>query len=311
MPAQHSLLAGINCIQALISRKLTEDEIIMTDTPTQLQDVPLPIRIQLSHAYFQHLANRLRVDVLHIKGYAFADEVYRPGRSSTDVDLLVRPEHLDRFIEGALADGWRVLTHFETGSIFEHAMTLYHGSWGLVDIHRYFPGIGDSDGSAFETLWIQRRTRNIAHYPCQLPSLVDSRIIVVVHGARSATAQKPDITFLENTLSPSEWSEIRRRLPELSAEVAFAAAMGELDSFKSHRDYLLWKSVSEDTPEHIRWKARFDHAQGVREKLRVVTNIFLVNRDHLAMELGHEPSKKEIREKFFSRFTMFSFAKRK
>lgn len=283
----------------------------MTDVSPKLQDVPLPIRIQLSHAYFQHLADRLNIDILHVKGYAFAGEIYRPGRSSTDVDLLVRPEHLDRFVEGALGDGWKILTHFETGSIFEHAMTLYHGSWGLVDIHRYFPGLGDSNGSAFESLWNQRRTRNIAHYPCQLPSLIDSRIIVVVHGARSTATTNPDITYLKETLSPSEWDEMRRRLPDLQAEVAFAAAMGELDLFKHHPDYLLWKSVSEDTPDHIRWKARFDHAQGLKEKLHVLTSIFLVNKDHLAMELGHEPSKKEIWEKFFSRFAVLNLSRRK
>ncbi|WP_185173384.1 nucleotidyltransferase family protein [Rothia nasimurium] len=274
----------------------------MTDTPTQVQDVPLPIRIQLSHAYFQHLANRLRVDVLHVKGYAFADDVYRPGRSSTDVDLLVRPEHLDRFIEGALADGWRVLTHFETGSIFEHAMTLYHGSWGLVDIHRYFPGIGDAQGSAFETLWQQRRTREIAHYPCYLPSLTDSRIFVVVHGARSENEYNADIEYLRKTLSPAEWQEMRDRLPALGAELAFAAALHELDGFTDHPDYLLWKSVSEKTSTYIRWKARFMHAKGFRAKMRVVFSIVLVNKDHLAMELGHPPTKEEVRQKFFSRF---------
>lgn len=283
----------------------------MTDSVSQLQDVPLPIRIQLSHAYFQHLALSHGLDILHIKGYAFAQEVYRLGRTSTDVDIIVRPSHIDRLVSLATSDGWEILAHFETGSIFEHAMTLYHGSWGLVDIHRYFPGLGDSNGSAFESLWNQRRTRNIAHYPCQLPSLIDSRIIVVVHGARSTATTNPDITYLKETLSPSEWDEMRRRLPDLQAEVAFAAAMGELDLFKHHPDYLLWKSVSEDTPDHIRWKARFGHAQGLKEKLHVVTSIFLVNKDHLAMELGHEPSKKEIWEKFFSRFAVLNLSRRK
>lgn len=274
----------------------------MTDTSSPLQDVPLPIRIQLSHAYFQHLADRLKVDLLHVKGYAFAGEVYGPGRSSTDVDLLVRPEHLNRLIDAAVQDGWEILAHFETGSIFEHAMTLYHGSWGLVDIHRYFPGIGDTRGSAFEALWQQRRARLIAHYPCQLPSLLDSRIIVVVHGARSTAEHNPDISFLKETLSPDEWAQMRSRLPELQAQLAFAAALHELDAFKDHPDYLFWKSVSEETPEHVRWRARLEHAQGVRGKVKVLMSILLVNKDHLAMELGHAPSQREIREKFFSRF---------
>lgn len=283
----------------------------MTDVSPKLQDVPLPIRIQLSHAYFQHLADRLNIDILHVKGYAFAGEIYRPGRSSTDVDLLVRPEHLDRFVEGALGDGWKILTHFETGSIFKHAMTLYHGSWGLVDIHRYFPGLGDSNGSAFESLWNQRRTRNIAHYPCQLPSLIDSRIIVVVHGARSTATTNPDISYLQETLLPSDWEEMQARVPELQAEIAYAAALGHLEQFKEHPDYLLWKSISEDTPDYLQWKARFAHAQGLHQKFKVALSILLVNKDHLAMELGHAPSKSEVREKFFSRFTQLSWIGKK
>lgn len=276
----------------------------MTTTSPQLHDVPLAIRIQLSHAYFQHLADSQGLDILHVKGYAFAGEVYRPGRSSTDVDLLVRPEHLDRLVEAARADGWEVLAHFETGSIFEHAMTLYHGSWGLVDIHRYFPGIGDVQGSAFETLWQNRRQRLIAHYSCNLPSLVDSRVIVVVHGARSTAERHPDISHLQQNLSPTDWEQMEQRLPELVAEVAYAAALGQLDRFRAHPDYLLWKSVSEDVSELTRWKARFTRAQGFKEKTRLLVNILLVNKDHLAMELGRVPSKKEIRDKFFSRFTI-------
>lgn len=274
-------------------------------SPSEGIDVPLPIRMQLSHAYFQHLAERNHIDILHIKGYAFAEEVYYSGRNSTDVDILVRPEHLDRLVDAALADGWEIMAHFETGSIFEHAMTLYHGSWGLADIHRYFPGIGDAQGSVFEMLWQKRRIREIAHYPCFLPSLVDSRIFVVVHGARSAAQINSDIDHLHSSLTSADWQTIRDRVPELGAELAFAAALGELEQFNKHPDYLLWKSVSEETPVHLKWRARFKHAQGLRGKARVLLSILRVNRDHLAMELGHQPSPQEIREKFFSRFRVW------
>lgn len=283
----------------------------MTGLVSQPQDVPLAIRIQLSHAYFQYLAETHGLDILHIKGYAFAQEVYRPGRISTDVDILVRPSHIERLVELALADGWKILAHFETGSIFEHAMTLYHGSWGLVDIHRYFPGLGAPDGSIFDVLWSQRRIKFIANYPCYVPSLVDSRITVVVHGARSIVNRNPDITYLQETLSTTDWRRMQERVPELEAELAYAAALGHLDKFTYHPDYLLWKSVSEDTPDYLRWKARFMHAHGIRQKAKVIFSILFVNKDHLAMELGHSPSKAEIREKFFSRFTQLVWLRKK
>ncbi len=65
------------------------------------------------------------IDILHVKGYAFSCEISLQGYSS-DADLLVRPSHVDRFVEILLADG-RIQAHFETGSVFEHAMVaLYH-----------------------------------------------------------------------------------------------------------------------------------------------------------------------------------------
>ena len=59
----------------------------------------------LAHAYFQRVANANGIDILHVKGYAFGPEVYRPERHSTDVDLLVRPSHVDRFVQALIAQG--------------------------------------------------------------------------------------------------------------------------------------------------------------------------------------------------------------
>ena len=39
-----------------------------------------------------------------------------------------------------------------------------------------------------------------------------------------------------------------------------------------------------------------------RDKLRTLKNIFLVNKDHLAMQLGHTPTRAEVYAKFFERF---------
>ncbi|MDO4898397.1 MAG: nucleotidyltransferase family protein [Rothia sp. (in: high G+C Gram-positive bacteria)] len=265
-------------------------------------DVPLGIRLRLCHAYFQHLAQKHDIDLLHIKGYAFEGDVYRKGRVSSDVDVLVRPQHVDRLLTVMKDDGWSILAHFETGSVFQHAMTLYHSSWGLVDIHRYFPGIGSAEGEAFDRLWEHRRERLIAGVPCLVPSLVDCQIFVIVHSARSADQHVPDVEFLESTVSEEQWHTMRNRVPELGAELGFAAAMGELEQFKDHPDYLIWKSVSQNVPVYLLWKARFQQAQGVRAKLAFIANLIRVNRDHLAMELGHSPSQREIRQKFFSRF---------
>ena len=63
------------------------------------QTTPLAARIRLAHAYFQRIADMHSIDILHVKGYAFSQEIYRKGRYSSDADLLVRPSHVDRFVE--------------------------------------------------------------------------------------------------------------------------------------------------------------------------------------------------------------------
>jgi len=244
------------------------------------------------------------IDILHVKGYAFSQEIYRKGRYSSDADLLVRPSHVDRFVEILLADGWRIQAHFETGSVFEHAMTLYHASWGLTDIHRFFPGLGRHGDyeRAFDRVWAARKTRMIAHRPCVVPSDLDARLLVVLHRARAASRYSADINYLVSLLSYSDWQRLRARAEELDSSLAYSAAMGGLEQYRDDRDYLLWLSVSQDVPHYIQWIGRLQSATTLHDKLRTLKNIFLVNKDHLAMQLGRTPTKAEIRAKFFERF---------
>lgn len=265
--------------------------------------VPLKVRLTLSHAYFQHLANRYSVDLLHVKGYAFGTEIYREGRASSDIDVLVCPEHLKVLIYALKKEGWRILTHFETGSIFEHAMTVYHPAWGLADIHRFFPGLGSSAETTFQLLWDQRREKLLGGYPCAVPSLVDSRIIVITHDARSQQTITPDVQYLQQNLNDEDWNQLEARVDELDCRIAYLAALDRIDESQDSEDYLIWKSFKQGTPVSLQWKARLSRAKGIRGKIRVLNKIFWVNKDHLAMELGHSPSTREVVVKFFSRFS--------
>ena len=276
--------------------------IVTTHSPNtpEPQTTPLAARIRLAHAYFQRMADMHSIDILHVKGYAFSQEIYRKGRYSSDTDLLIRPSHVDRFVEILLADGWRIQAHFETGSVFEHAMTLYHASWGLTDIHRFFPGLGRHGDyeKAFDRVWAARKTRMIAHHPCAVPSDLDARLLVVLHRARAASRYSADINYLVSLLSYSDWQRLRARAEELDSSLAYSAAMGGLEQYRDDRDYLLWLSVSQDVPHYIQWIGRLQSATTLHDKLRTLKNIFLVNKDHLAMQLGRTPTKAEIRAKF-------------
>lgn len=268
-----------------------------------LAHVPLEVRLKLAHAYFEYQAGLLAADVLHIKGYVFGTDTYPSQRTSSDVDLLVRPSHVDAFLAGLVKDGWEVLSTFESGSIFEHASTIYHPIWGLCDIHRYFPGIGyENPEVAFTQLWEARRYKEMAGIPCATPSLLDSRLLVVIHGARTINVlTHPDILHLKETLESETWDQMQERARELDALLAYDTALGDLEKHRKSPYYLMWKSVSEPVPAYVQWWARITRVRGLKNRVRVILQIASINEDSLAMSLGHRPSKQEKRAWFYSR----------
>lgn len=288
--------------QVKLKVAMTSQETDQQQGPSGLQ-VPLQARIMLSHAHLQHLAQEADLDILHIKGYIFGSDTYPRDRASTDVDVLVRPQHLEAFIEATRQAGWKAVTSFASGSDFHHAMTIYHPVWGLADIHRSFPGLGLGTAQAFEALWSQRRLKKMGGFPCQTTSLVDSWLLVYIHSARSTLDFKPDVRYLNSLLSSRQREAVAQRVEQLGAELAYAAALGTLDRYSDHPDYLFWKAASEPTTEVTRWYARVKNAPTFTEKLRTFLDIIFVNRDHLAMKLGHEPSAQEVCQHFFSRFS--------
>lgn len=251
-------------------------------------------RLQLGHASLQATAERAGADLLHIKGYAVTPGFYRADRRSTDADLLVRPEHLDRFCRALLETGWEVVTHFRSGSLFQHAMTLRHPWWGAVDLHRMFPGIQLSPEEGFARLWEVRETTEIAHLPCQVPGLLDQVLLIMVHAGRDGARGQADMDYLTRILSRADFSRIQARARELHAELALAAALGRIEEYREHPDYLVWKYLGQGGSRLDEWRARFRAARTPAQRLRTVASMVRVNRDHLALSLGHAPSRPEV-----------------
>ncbi len=84
------------------------------------------------------------------------------ARRSIDVDVLVRPAHLDRLFTVMHEHGWTTKYRFEDGSAFEHAATMAHPFLAPVDVHRHFPGIDSDPEAAFTRLWSDRHTVELA-----------------------------------------------------------------------------------------------------------------------------------------------------
>ena len=264
--------------------------------------VPLSVRLRFGHAAVQHLADEIGVDVLHIKGVAVDAELRPLTRRGSDVDVLVRPDHVARLDRALRQHGWPLYSTFEYGSPFGHAQTYLHDAWGYVDIHRYFPGIrvDARPRRSTECGPIGRRSPSPASdAPCR--ACPPRRCSSLLNAARSR-ADRQDVEVV--------WTHGGRRAPlgrskplvaDLDAPVAFAAAVGELDRYRGERDYRLWKVVSEGGSRSEEWWARVRAAPTLGAAARVIARAPLVNVDHLAHRLGRQPTKPEIVAEFFAR----------
>ncbi|HEY5860769.1 MAG TPA: nucleotidyltransferase family protein [Actinomycetota bacterium] len=263
--------------------------------------VPLSVRLRFGHAAVQTLASTVGVDLLHIKGAAVDPSLRPGGYAGTDVDVLVRPDHVAALDRALQQRGWRLYSTFEYGSPFGHAQTYRHDTWGYLDIHRFFPGIRDDPGRAFDRFWADRHEVAIAGVGCPVPSVPAQAVLLVLNAARSPAGRRPDVQLAWNEASPEHRAEIEALVADLDAPVAFAAATDGLDRYRGQRDYALWRVISEGGSRASEWWARVRAAPSLGAALRVAARAPLVNVDHFAHRLGRPPSRAEIVGEFFRR----------
>jgi hypothetical protein len=261
--------------------------------------VPLSVRLLLGRGAAQLLADEAGADILHIKGDAVADEFGLDGGSGSDVDVLVRPAHVDRLHAVLIAHGWTVYSTFTYGSPFGHAQTYVHGIWGYLDLHRLFPGIRRDAALAFDTLWEGRMTASFADVAVSVPSLTGQRLILLLNAARSP---RPGVvqTLWTDAAGPDR-AAVTALADVLDARVALAAATGDLERFRTDRAYALWRVISQGGSRSEEWRARIHAAPTRREQLEIALRAPLVNVEHLEHRLGRAPTTAEIVREFFAR----------
>lgn len=266
--------------------------------------VPLSARVELAHAAVQALADDRGIRVLHIKGPA-ADPTLRAGTSAgSDVDIIVDPCHVPTLLTTLRAAGWTSITDFTTGSAFDHAANLFHHDWGLLDVHRTYPGLDRDPQATFERLWATRQTLLLAHYPCAVPDRTAQALVVLLHAARSphlAGELHPDAgpAWFERT--DAERLAVSELAADLGAQVALAAATGRLDELPTTGEAALWVWFAKGGTRLEEWQARLRAAPTWRARLSVIRRAFLVNEYYLAQRLGHDPTPAEIRREALRR----------
>ncbi|GAA1439170.1 hypothetical protein GCM10009641_46220 [Mycobacterium cookii] len=260
---------------------------------SDVRAAPIAARVHLAHAVVQKLADDAGIDLLHLKGPAVLPGLRAEGRHSSDVDVLVRPSHLDRLVAAVESVGFEQRTGFATGSVFAHAANWWHDDWGWVDVHVSWPGVTVDAERAFDVLARDRVVRPIAHRDCHVPDRTAQRLILVLHSARSGGTA--DLDHAWSGAEPHEQDAVRALAAELRAEVALAAGIGELELHRGDPTYLLWRHVTQGGSRLDEWRARLAAATTVRAKADLLTAAMRVNRDHLRMELGRAPTRTEVR----------------
>jgi hypothetical protein len=259
--------------------------------------------LAFAHAALQVIADHARIDILHIKGVAVDPSIRAGSGSGSDADVLVRPSHVPALLEQLHRRGWQHYIDFESGSPFGHAATFFHHCWGFGDIHRNFPGIGLNAEEAFEQLWSARTARPLAGVSCAVPSRAAQVLIMVLNAARSggSSNRMALVRTAWDGMAPELREQVVALVSNMRAEVAFSAGLDELEQYRGRRDYLLWKVASQGGTRLEEWAARVWAAPTPLAALELALRATLVNTEHLAIRIGHRPSRLEVLREFMAR----------
>lgn len=247
----------------------------------------------------QTIADHVGVDLLHIKGDTIDDSVRSSSAPGTDVDIMVRPEQLGALDTALRARAWRVYSTFLDGSPFGHAQTYLHDTWGYLDLHRFFPGIGLSPDIAFERLWTSRGAIEVAGVGCAVPSPPAQAVIVILNAARSR--QRSGLEGAWTDAGQDRRAEIEREVDALQARLAFDAAFGRLHEHRGAPEYRLWKAVTQGGSRLEEWWGRVWAQPNLSARLAIALRAPLVNRAHLEHYLGRPPTRRDVVREFFDR----------
>jgi hypothetical protein len=273
-----------------------------TEVPASGASVPLDVRIGFAHASLQWIADRCGADLLHVKGAAL-DPSLVPGRSYSDADVLARPEQVRQLLDQLRGHGWELINSFAYGSSFEHSATLRHNDFGLLDLHRIYPGTGPTPEAAFDELWRDRTTVTLGGVECAVPCRDAQATLLLLHAARGGHDAKAaiDVDAVWTSADDAQRARIREWVDRLGAGLAFSVITGTLDDHRDDPAYDLWRVAARGGTRLEEWQARVRAARGLRAKVGVAARSVLVNVEHLTIVRGRPVTRREIVAEFFGR----------
>lgn len=169
----------------------------------------------LVHVLCERVAQASGTRALAIKGPVVAMQGLRAPRVSADVDVLVHPDDLDRFVAAMKAAGWHGAVESTAPRLRRaHSVNLLHDHWPVgIDVHHHFPGFLAPDSDVFDTLWERRARIELAGVPVSTADPVSQVAVVGLHLLRDdpegkGLRVKDLVERAGQVLSPSDQDEL-------------------------------------------------------------------------------------------------------
>jgi hypothetical protein len=161
--------------------------------------------------------------VILIKGFAASRIELRPPRSSGDVDVLVAPRDIGRYIEALGAAGWKPVEKSQLATqVVGHSTTVAHPAWPCtLDVHGWFPGLGASADETFDVLWREVVTTELADVDIHVPSWRHNVLILAANGLRARSSDSRAL---------AELKFLRRRVLAESSDATATVADAALET---------------------------------------------------------------------------------
>ena len=184
--------------------------------------------VLLATALVDYVAASAGLPLLFIKGPGATMMGLRENHISADVDVLVRPQHLNRIVELLGTRGWLERPSGVTVvRKYVHSRTLYHPQWNSdVDVHDRFPGMEAPPGSAFDTLWRDRQHLVMATRNVPVPSVPAAVIFQALHSLRAMDDPRHQREY--SLLLQRADATLHQNIRDLSLELQATAALRPL-----------------------------------------------------------------------------------
>lgn len=235
-------------------------------TVTSGQDLTIAERLRLAQAACHEVARAAGVDLLFVKGTVAADQFPTRSKVGSDVDALVRPEQVERYVEALQRAGWVLMRRSSGLDLSNHAIVLEHPVFACtVDVHRFFPGFEAPPEVVFERLWAHRGQVTSAGHDVPVPSVVHHGLLLIVNAARSAGSSEARTIW--NAWGSAEHEQAKVAVDLLGAQ---AAAATQLPDVFGASDSRYWQVVADNPTGVSMWLARLADTRGLAPRLRLV-----------------------------------------